>query len=98
MKKLLATLTGGILVVSAVSGLAAESCIKCHKSMDKVAEVVKRSGVKSADELVDFLRNKSAKKGIHKTVKDEDIRKAYNEVAGKGTGKEAPKRKKVEGC
>lgn len=49
-------------VVSASSVFAVESCVKCHKSMDKVAEVIKKSGAKSADELVDFLRNKSAKR------------------------------------
>jgi hypothetical protein len=48
--------------------------------MDKVAEVIKKSGAKSADELVNFLRNKSAKKAIHKSVKDEDIKKAFAEV------------------
>ncbi len=80
MKKVLALVVGGVLVASASSVFAVEVCVKCHKSMDKVAEYIKKSGVKSADELVDFLRNKSAKKALHKSVKDEDIKKAFAEV------------------
>jgi hypothetical protein len=80
MKKVvsLAAMLGLILSSSAV--FAVDTCVKCHKSMDKVAEYIKKSGVKSADELVDFMRNKSAKKAIHKSVKDEDIKKAFAEV------------------
>jgi len=83
MKKLVVLLVGGIFAVSVTSAFAVESCVKCHKSMDKVAELIKKSGAKSADELVDFLRNKSAKKGLHKSVKDEDIKKAFAEVGKK---------------
>jgi len=81
MKKVvsLAAMLGLILSSSAV--FAGDLvCVKCHKSMDKVAENIKKSGAKSADELVDFLRNKSAKKALHKSVKDEDIKKAFAEV------------------
>jgi len=80
MKKVvsLAAMLGLILSSSAV--FAVDSCVKCHKSMDKVAESIKKSGAKSADELVDFLRNKSAKKALHKNVTDEDIKKAFAEV------------------
>jgi DNA-binding ferritin-like protein len=80
MKKVvsLAAMLGLILSSSAV--FAVDACVKCHQSMDKVAEKIKKSGVKSADELVDFLRNKSAKKATHKNVKDEDIKKAFAEV------------------
>jgi len=83
MKKLVALLIGGVFALSASSAFAVEACVKCHKSMDKVAENIKKSGAKSADELVDFLRNKSAKKAIHKSVKDEDIKKAFAEVGKK---------------
>ena len=83
MKKLVAILMGGIFAASVSSAFAVESCVKCHKSMDKVAEYIKKSGVKSADEFVDFLRNKSAKKAIHKSVKDEDIKKAFAEASKK---------------
>ncbi len=62
MKKLVAFLVGSAFVVSGSSVFAVESCVKCHKSMDKVAEYVQKSGAKSADEFVDFLRNKSVKK------------------------------------
>lgn len=62
MKKLILFLAGGILVVSATLSFAVESCVKCHKTMDKVAENIKKIGVKNADELIDFLRNKSSKK------------------------------------
>ncbi len=80
MKKVvsLAAMLGLILSSSAV--FAVDSCVKCHKSMDKVAEYIKKSGAKSADELVDFLRNKSAKKALHKSNKDEDIKKAFAAV------------------
>jgi len=80
MKKVvsLAAMLGLILSRSAV--FAVDSCVKCHKSMDKVAELIKKSGAKSADELVDFLRNKSAKKALHKSVNDEDIKKSFAEV------------------
>ncbi|MGC9108849.1 MAG: hypothetical protein ACP5HI_01145 [Caldimicrobium sp.] len=84
MKKLVAILMGGIFAASVSSAFAGEIiCVKCHKSMDKVAQNIKKSGAKSADELVDFLRNKSAKKAIHKAVKDEDIKKAFEEVSKK---------------
>jgi len=83
MKKLVALLVGGVFAVSVTSAFAVESCVKCHKSIDKVAELIKKSGAKSADELVDFLRNKSAKKALHKSVKDEDIKKAFAEVGKK---------------
>lgn len=83
MKKFVALLVGGVFAVSATSVFAVESCVKCHKTMDKVAENIKKSGAKSADELVDFLRNKSAKKALHKSVKDEDIKKAFAEAGKK---------------
>jgi hypothetical protein len=80
MKKVvsLAAMLGLILSSSAV--FAVDNCVKCHKSMDKVAELIKKSGVKSADELVDLLKNKSPKKALHKNCKDEDIKKAFAEV------------------
>lgn len=82
MKKLVALLAGVFMVGSASSLFAVESCVKCHKSMDKVAENIKKSGAKSDAELVDFLRNKSAKKALHKSVSDDDIKKAFA-AAGK---------------
>jgi len=45
--------------------------------MENVAKKINATGVKSADELVDYLRNKSSKKVLHKHVKDEDIRQAF---------------------
>ncbi|MEZ0344783.1 MAG: hypothetical protein ABWJ99_08310 [Caldimicrobium sp.] len=77
MKKLAALLIGGIFALSVSSVFAAESCLKCHKTMEKLSASIKKSGAKSADELVNFLRNKSAKKALHKSVKDEDIKKAF---------------------
>jgi hypothetical protein len=103
MKKVVGLMMVVGLVLSCSPSFAA-NCIDCHKSMDKVAEVIKRSGAKSADELVDFLRNKSAKRALHKKVKDEDIRKAFLDVKGKtGTSqtlkeKTQSSKKKVEGC
>lgn len=103
MKKLVALLVGGAFIVSVSSVFAVESCIKCHKSMDKVVEYVKKSKVKSADEFVDFLKNKSSKKILHKSVKDEDIKRAFATTQGmtqKTSNPEASKskKKKVEGC
>lgn len=78
MKKLVAFLMGGIFAVSVSSVFAQElTCLKCHKTMEKLSENIKKSGAKSADELVDFLRNKSAKKALHKTATDEEIKKAF---------------------
>jgi hypothetical protein len=80
MKKVvsLAVMFGLILSSSAV--FAVEGCVKCHKSMDKVAELIKKTGVKSADELVDFLRNKSRTKALHKKNTDEEIKQAFAAV------------------
>jgi DNA-binding ferritin-like protein len=105
MKKFL----GLMMVVGAIgawSGAFAANCIDCHKSMDRVAEKIKTVGVNSGEELVDFLRNKSSKRALHKYVKDEDIKKAFSEVKAqigtnssqKGGASQAPKKKKVEGC
>ena len=101
MKKMLGMMMTIGLVLLCSSSFAA-NCIDCHKSMDKVAEKIKKTGVKSADELVDFLKNKSSKKTLHRVVKDEDIKKAFLDVKGNtstSTGtSQAPKKKKVEGC
>ncbi len=80
MKKCLAILTGGLFLLSAVSSWAVESCVKCHKSMDKVKELVKATGAKSGDELVKAIRG-GKKAGVHKAVKDEDIKKAFAEIS-----------------
>jgi hypothetical protein len=97
----------GLMVASGVvlscSLVFAANCVDCHKSMENVAKKINAIGVKSADELVDYLRNKSSKKVLHKYVKDEDIRQAFFDVKGddsvkKGAASQAPKKKKVEGC
>ena len=80
MRKVVSLLIALGFVFSSGMAFAVDSCVKCHKTMDKVAENIKKSGVKSADELVDFLRNKSAKKALHKSVSDDDIKKAFAEV------------------
>lgn len=80
MKKVGAILVGGALFLSAVSGWAIESCVKCHKSMDKVKELVKATGAKSADDLVKAIRG-GKKAALHKAVKDEDIKKAFAEAS-----------------
>ncbi len=80
MKKVVSLASMLALILSSSAVFAVESCVKCHKSMDKVAELIKKTGVKSADELVDFLKNKSPKKALHKNVTDEDIRKSFAEV------------------
>jgi mono/diheme cytochrome c family protein len=93
-------------VIGAWSGAFAANCIDCHKSMDRVAEKIRASGVKSGEELVDFLRNKSSKKALHRYVKDEEIKRAFSEVKDqtsnnslkKGETLQVPKKKKIEGC
>ncbi|MGC9100065.1 MAG: hypothetical protein ACP5HC_02205 [Caldisericum sp.] len=80
MKNLVVVLIGGIFVILVSSAFAVESCVKCHKCMDKVADLIEKTGAKSANELVDFLRNKSIRKNIHRVVKDEDIKKAFVET------------------
>lgn len=78
MKRYLAILAGGVLFLSTTSGWAIESCVKCHKSMDKVKELVKATGAKSADELVKIIRT-GKKAALHKAVTDEDIKKSFAE-------------------
>jgi DNA-binding ferritin-like protein len=98
IKKVVGAMLAVGLFLSCSSSFAA-NCIDCHKSMDKVAEKIKKTGVKSADELVDFLRNKSSKKILHnKVVKDEDIKKAFLDVKGNTGTSQATKKKKIEGC
>jgi len=84
-------------------------CLKCHKTEADLASKIKSSGAKDENELLDFLRNKSAKKAIHKSLTDEDIKKAFSlakaEPAKQTTSaksaekaKPAQPKKKVEGC
>ncbi len=53
-------------------------CLKCHKTEADLVLKIKSSGAKDENELLDFLRNKSAKKAIHKSLADEDIKKAFS--------------------
>jgi DNA-binding ferritin-like protein len=103
IKKVVGAMIAVGLVLSCSPSFSA-NCIDCHKSMDKVAEKIKKTGVKSADELVDFLRNKSSKKTLHRVVQNEDIKKAFLDVKENIGTSQTPKRgsqsskKKVEGC
>jgi DNA-binding ferritin-like protein len=102
MKKVVGAMIAVGLVLSCSTTFAA-NCIDCHKSVDKVAEVIKRSGAKSPDELVNFLRNKSSKKALHRAVKDEDIKKAFLDVkenasTSQTSASQPSKKKKIEGC
>lgn len=95
MKRLTVLLVGGMLAFSFNSALSIESCLKCHKTADKVAENIKKVGVKSEVELVDYLKNKSSKKGIHRSLKDEEIKEAFTKISGnpeKKENKEAEKK------
>jgi outer membrane biosynthesis protein TonB len=56
----------------------AHPCQKCHKTEADLVSKIKSSGAKDENELLDFLRNKSAKKAIHKSLADEDIKKAFS--------------------
>jgi cytoskeletal protein RodZ len=56
----------------------AHPCLKCHKTEADLASKIKSSGAKDENELLNFLRNKSAKKAIHKSLANEDIKKAFS--------------------
>ncbi|MFN4197262.1 MAG: hypothetical protein ACK4FM_04600 [Caldimicrobium sp.] len=87
----------GILFFCQVGqGLATEVCVKCHKSMDIIAERIKASGVKSAEDLVDFLKNRSSKKSLHASLKDEDIKQAFSKVKGSTKAEATPSNKTDE--
>lgn len=64
--------------------------------MDKVAEKIKASGAKSAEELIDFLRNKSSKKTLHASLKDEDIKQAFSKVKSSTKAEATPSNKTDE--
>jgi len=55
-------------------------CLKCHKTEAGLVSKIKRSGAKDENEFLDFLRNKSAKRVIHKNQADEDIKRAFSLV------------------
>ncbi|MGC9109332.1 MAG: hypothetical protein ACP5HI_03685 [Caldimicrobium sp.] len=95
MKRALVILLSGVLVSTATSLHAVETCLKCHKSMNKVAANINKSGAKTPEELVDYLRNKSPMKGAHRSVKDEDIKKAFQEVKQGGKEKEGASAKEA---
>jgi hypothetical protein len=75
-----------ILVMLGAVGLLLPSlgmalpCLKCHKTEADLVSKIKSAGAKDENELLDFLRNKSAKKVIHKSQADEDIKKAFSLV------------------
>ncbi|MGC9018070.1 MAG: hypothetical protein ACP5JQ_07865 [Caldimicrobium sp.] len=95
MKKALVFLLSGVFISATTSLHAVETCIKCHKSMDKVAANINKSGAKTPEELVDYLRNKSPMKGVHRSVKDEDIKKAFQEVKQGSKDKEGASAKEA---
>lgn len=82
MKKYLAALTFTLFAFGAVQAQDLP-CFKCHTSSNPLPDRIKRSGAKSAAELVDFLRNKSTKKALHKAVTDDDIKRAFEQVGKK---------------
>jgi len=71
------------------------SCFRCHKSEGDLASKIQNAGVKNENELVDFLKNKSSKKAIHKNLSDDEIKQAYS-VAKKEPAKPAEKATKAE--
>lgn len=84
MKKVLTVLTVVYsLIFFSVVQAQDLPCFKCHTSANPLPDKIKKSGVKSANELVDFLRNKSPKKALHKNVSDEDIKRAFEQVGKK---------------
>ncbi len=99
MNKLVALFVVISVVGFAGAAFAESPCLKCHKSIDKVAEYIKKTGAKSEAELVNFLRNKSAKKALHASLKDEDIKQAYatatskTQIKAEEKGKEATSNK-----
>lgn len=59
------------------------SCLRCHTQANPLSDKIKKSGVKDASEFLDFLRNKSPKKALHRVMSDEDIRKAFEQYGKK---------------
>jgi len=53
-------------------------CSKSPKTEAELASKIKKSGAKNENEFLDFLRNKSMKEGIHKSILDEDIKNAFS--------------------
>lgn len=84
MKKLALTLAL-ILGLGGFSFVQAQDlpCLKCHTSANPLPDKIKKSGAKSAAELVEFLRKKSPKQALHKTVTDDDIKKAFEQFGKK---------------
>ncbi|MFN4132254.1 MAG: hypothetical protein ACK4GE_04140 [Caldimicrobium sp.] len=89
MRKILLISLGVLMLGSVSVAYSTESCLKCHKSDAKLAEKIKKSGAKSEAELVDFLRNKSSKKAIHKSLKDEEIKNAFAKINSAQKNKKA---------
>lgn len=58
------------------------SCLRCH-TQASLPDKIKKSGAKSASEFLDFLKNKSPKKALHKAISDEDIRKSFEQFGKK---------------
>lgn len=69
------------------------SCLKCHKNSEKLANSIKNSKATSGQELVNYLKNLSPHKGLHKNLRDEEIIKAFESFS-----KPSSPKRKVEGC
>jgi hypothetical protein len=92
-KKFLALL--GALTLSLPCIGYSYSCFRCHKSEGDLASKIQKAGVKNENELVDFLKNKSSKKALHKNLSDDEIKQVYS-VAKKEPAKPAEKPTKAE--
>jgi hypothetical protein len=78
MKKVIAIVVAIIFVLGLASfGFAAglEKCEKCHKGEKSVDKVVAKAKIATAADLTKALKE-GPKKGMHKALKDEDLKAA----------------------
>lgn len=83
MKKVLGLLLIFSLCIASFANSQDLPCLKCHTQANPLPEKIKKSGAKTPAEFVDFLRNKSPKKALHRAMTDDDIRKAFEQFGKK---------------
>ncbi|MGB9807677.1 MAG: hypothetical protein ACPLSJ_03850 [Thermosulfidibacteraceae bacterium] len=78
MKRLVVKLMIGVFALSVAGTVYAFPCMRCHKTEKDLKGKISSTKARSGDELADYLKNKSPKKGIHKNFTNEDIKKVYD--------------------
>lgn len=91
-------LTLFVFTMSASAGVIDDKCTKCHKGEKAVDKVAAKNALTSSDALLKAVRGGS-KAALHKSIADEDLKAAGDELFKKGTPAAAkPKKKAAEGC